>query len=233
MLELVQMVAGVLIMLTLFYRNMILVLLFGIPFVLRGYQDLKKQWEDKRQWQLNLEFKEGLQGMAAALSAGYSMENALEESRRDLEVLYGESSVLSQEFQIMEGQLNLNQPIEMVFEEFAQRSRVEDIRSFAEIFRTAKRSGGDLVAITRTSAERIGEKIEVKREIRTMLAGKEMEGKIMNLVPLGMILYFWICSPGFLDCLYQTIWGRIVMTVFLIVYLAALSMSRKICKIRL
>lgn len=232
-LECIRMVTGVWGMLILFYRNLLLVLLFGIPLILWEYRNLKRQWEKKRRWQLNLEFKEGLQGMAAALSAGYSIENALEESRRDLAVLYGDNSVLSQEFQVMQRQLDLNQPIEAVFEEFARRSRVEDIRSFAEIFRTAKRSGGDLVAITRTTADRIGEKIEVKREIRTILAGKEMEGKIMNLVPLGMIFYFWICSPGFLDCLYQTIWGRAVMTILLCIYLAALGMSRKICSISL
>lgn len=34
----------------------------------------------KRRWQnqISIEFREGLQGIAAALQAGYSMENALE-----------------------------------------------------------------------------------------------------------------------------------------------------------
>ena len=53
----------------------------------------------------------------------------------------------------------------------------------------------------------------------------------MNIVPLGMILYFWICSPGFLDCLYEGIWGHMIMSVFLIIYLAAYVLSEKICRI--
>ena len=50
----------------------------------------------KRRWQnqISIEFREGLQGIAAALQAGYSMENALEESQKDLVLLYGEHSVL-------------------------------------------------------------------------------------------------------------------------------------------
>ena len=116
-------------------------------------------------------------------------------------------------------------------DEFAARSGVQDIKSFAEVFRTARRSGGNLVEITRASADRIGEKIEVSREIHTMIAGKQMEGRIMNIVPLGMILYFWICSPGFLDGFYGGIRGRIEMSVFLLIYLAAYLLSEKICRI--
>ncbi|HBI62463.1 MAG TPA: hypothetical protein DDY31_14840 [Lachnospiraceae bacterium] len=102
---------------------------------------------------------------------------------------------------------------------------------FVQVFQTAKRTGGDLIAITRVTAERIGEKIEVKREIQTMIAGKKMEGKIMNLIPLGIILYFWLSSPDFLDCLYQSS-GRMVMTVLLFLYLLAYWWSGKISDIQ-
>lgn len=231
--ELLQLGLSVLGVLILFYRNFVLTFIAAIPLFLCGYRGLQGRWREERRWQLNLEFQEGLQGVAAALNAGYSIENALGESRKDLEVLYGKDCLLCREFQIMQGQLRLNQPLETVFEEFAIRSGVEDIRNFSEILRTARRSGGDLVAIARTSAQRIGEKIEVNREIRTLIAGKQMEGKIMNMVPLGMILYFWICSPGFLDCLYETFRGHLIMTMLLAVYLAAYRMNQKICSIKI
>ena len=64
-----------------------------------------------------------------------------------------------------------------------------------------------------------------------MIAGKRMEGRIMSIIPLAMILYFWLTSPGFLDCLYQAA-GRGVMTVLLLLYLTAFYWSRKICNIQ-
>lgn len=231
--DMVRMAASCIILLILFYRSVLWVLAVGIPLFFAAYQRMKVKWKQEECWQLNLEFKEGLQGIAAALNAGYSIENALLESQKDLAVLYGSNSLLCREFQVMLEQLRLNQPVEGVFNDFAVRSGVEDIRSFAEIFRTARRSGGDLVAITRTSAEKIGEKIEVSREIRTLLSGKQMEGRIMNMVPLGMILYFWICSPGFLDCFYTGLWGRLMMSCFLAVYLTAYLLSDRICQITL
>lgn len=222
---------ALLVLLILFYRSVLWVVALWIPLFYLQYHRLRKKWKEERHWQLNLEFKEGLLGIAAALNAGYSIENAIEESQRDLKVLYGSDSPLCWEFQIMLEQLRLNRPVEQVMDEFAVRSEVADIRSFAEVFRTARRSGGNLVSITRSCAERIAEKIEVSREIHTLIAGKQMEGRIMNIVPLGMIFYFWICSPGFLDCLYGGVWGRIIMSVFLGIYIVAYLLSEKICRI--
>ena len=98
-------------------------------------------------------------------------------------------------------------------------------------FQTAKRTGGDLICITRSCAEKNSLKIEVGREIQTMIAGKKMESRIMNAIPLGMIVYFRLCSPGFLDCMYRA-GGRIVMTILMSIYLIAYYWSDRICDIR-
>lgn len=215
----------------LFYRH--LPLAVGISLLYGVYHIFweKKEYQRRQKYEVTLEFREGLHGIAAALGAGYSMENALKEAEKDLVLLYGENALLVSEFRYMERQLALNQPLEKVFADFAERWQTEDILHFVRVIQTARRTGGDLIAITRLAAEKISEKIEVKREIHTMIAGKKMEGRIMNLIPLGMILYFWISSPGFLDCLYQAS-GRIVMTVLLFLYITAYYWSRKISDIQ-
>lgn len=216
----------------LFYRNFLctgmLALFVGICGVFWERRQERKRWKK----QINLEFREGMQGIATALNAGYSIENAFVEASKDLELLYGKSSTLAPEFQTIVTKCQLNYPVEEALQELAVRTEVEDIRRFAEIFQTAKRTGGNLIAITRTTADRISEKIEVQREIESMSAGKRMEAQVMNCVPLGMILYFWICSPGFLSCLYQGN-GRIIMSFFLIVYLLAYYWSERIVQVKI
>ena len=118
------------------------------------------------------------------------MENALEESQKDLVLLYGEHCGLVPQMQRMSYELQLNQPIEEVFYRFGQLTQVEDVMRFAQVLHIAKRTGGDLIAITRMTADRISEKMEVKREILVMIAGKQMEAQIMKLMPLAIILYF-------------------------------------------
>lgn len=215
----------------LFYRNVWFSLIVSLGFGIASVFLEKREYVRKQHYEITLQFREGLYGIAAALGAGYAMENAIEEARKDLVLLYGEDSLLAEEFRQMRQKLELNQPLEKVYLEFAERWKTEDIMHFVQVFQTAKRTGGDLIAITRMTAERIGEKIEVKREIQTMIAGKKMEGKIMNLIPLGIILYFWLSSPDFLDCLYQSS-GRMVMTVLLFLYLLAYWWSGKISDIQ-
>ena len=56
--------------------------------------------------------------------------------------------------------------------------------------------------------------------------------KIMTVIPLGIIVYFWICSPGFLDPFYHGS-GYLVSAVLMIVYLLSDFWSRKICCIHI
>ena len=217
-------------LLGLFYRSVGAVAIGGGIFGLFNLLPEKKRYRRQQEYEMTLQFRSGLQGISSALSAGYSIENSFKEARRDLVLLYGEDSLLVREFLWIERQLALNQPLENLLFTFGNRWNTEDILHFAQVFQTAKRSGGDLIAITRRTAEKISEKIEVKREIHTMIAGKRLEGKVMCVIPLGIIAYFWVCSPGFLDCLYTSS-GRPVMTVLLLVYVAAYYWSGRLCDI--
>lgn len=215
----------------LFYRHWLWAIPVGTLVWLCSIRRRKRILEEQKKWEINLEFREGLQGIAAALGAGYAMENAIEESRKDLVILYGEDSVLAAEFAWVIRKLQQNQPVTSALTAMAEKLQIEDISDYVEIYQTARKSGGDLISITRDSARKIGDRIQVRREIRTSMAAREMEGKVMRVVPLGMILYFWVCSPGFLDCLYRGIFGRGVMSILLIVYLAAILLDEKMARI--
>ena len=214
----------------LFYKNGVILVFGGVVFgITESFLEIKQE-RKRLQKEITLQFREGLQGISSALSAGYSIENAFLQAEKELVLLYGEEAVLVKEFQRIEKKLELNCPVEEALFEFAGRWETEDILHFAQVFQTAKRTGGNLISITRSTSEKIGQKIEVKREIDTLISGKKMEGQIMNKIPLAMILYFWLCSPGFLDCFYRGA-GRLVSTVLLMFYLAAYFWSEKICDI--
>ncbi|MCD7826153.1 MAG: hypothetical protein LUH14_09375 [Clostridiaceae bacterium] len=148
----------------LFYQSVFLALVFGLGY--GGFQMFqeRKRYCRRQEQEMSLEFREGLQGISSALRAGYSMENAVHEARIELEMLYGKEALLAQEFLWMEKQMDLNQSVEQLFFEMAERWNTEDINYFAQVFQTAKRTGGDLIAITRSTAGKISEKIEVQRD---------------------------------------------------------------------
>ena len=203
-----------------------------LPIAFTFYRNEKKQEDARLKWKLNLQFQDALVGMTSALSAGYSVENSITEALVDLRCIYKENDLIIQQFQQMEKKIRLNATIEEAFFEFANQSGIDDVLNFAWILFTAKRTGGDLLKITRNTSSMISERIEVNREIQTVITGKQLESKIMSLVPGGIIVYLKVGCAGFLDPLYGNVPGIMVMSVVLIFYFLAYQLSNEIIKIQ-
>ena len=214
----------------LFYHTVFAVLLLS-PLVMVFRRKKREQRMEERKWKINQEFKDGIISLSAALSSGYTAENAFEEAWKDLKLLYKEDALIMREFSYIINQIRMNITVEKALNEFAERTGVEDILNFAEIFSTAKRSGGDLIKVIRSTANAISDKVEVKREIITMVTAKKYEADIMKIIPLGIIFYLQFFSPGFLDPLYHNILGRMVMSILLVAYLCAYYLADKIVAI--
>jgi tight adherence protein B len=136
-----------------------------------------------------------------------------------------------QELSYMVNQIRMNVTVEKVLEEFAIRSQVEDILSFSEVFNTAKRTGGDLISVIKLTGNVINDKIEVKREIITLITAKRMEANIMKGIPVFILIYLSLSSPGFLSPLYHNVFGVIIMSVMLLFYLGAYLVIERIVAI--
>ena len=155
----------------------------------------------------------------------------MREAAEDLKLMYSPEDIIRKEFDHMRRRIELKITVEELMKELGLRSGVEDIMMFSEILGTARRTGGNLVRIMRQTTSNIAEKIEMRREIETLVAGKKMEAVCMTAVPLLMILYLRIFSPGFLDPLYNNLMGGMVMTGALVVYGAAFLWGQKIMRI--
>ena len=215
-----------------FYRNL-LFFLFLLPLAFLFPFTQRKALAAARRRKLLLAFREALSLLASSLSAGYSLENALRESLGELSVLYGNTALIVREFSYLLRQIGMNIPPEQAVDDFARRSGLDDIKTFARVLRIARKSGGDLAGILRRTSEVIGDRIQIKEEILTLTAARRFEQRVMNLVPLFMILYVDFSSPGFFRVMYETLLGRLVMTLCLATYLFALYLSQRISSISL
>jgi tight adherence protein B len=149
----------------------------------------------------------------------------------DLKLMYSEEALIVQEFEGIVKQINMNRTVEEVLNDFASRSGVEDIINFAEVFATAKRTGGDIIKIIRTTGNSMNDKLEVKREVITLITGKKFEADIMSLIPIFIIIYLRLFSSDFLNPLYHNFFGIVFMTIILILYLGVYQLTRKIINI--
>lgn len=214
-----------------FYRSVIAfgILFLCLPiFLIR----IKRYLKEKREWTMTLEFKEMVRFLSSDLQAGLSVENSFYRVYSEMKNMFGEQSVMTNECGIILRGLQNNVVIENLLRSLAQRTDIDEILEFAEVFSTAKRSGGNLREIIWDTTEAIDSKIEIKREFRVLMASGKTEQRIMCFIPFGIIMYIGITSPGYFDILYHNASGIMIMTVCLGVYVGAFLWGEKILQIQ-
>lgn len=213
-----------------FYNNMLLlVITLPLSVVIPFFQ--KTELIKKRKEKLLNEFKDFLRILKSFLEASYSVENSFALSIKEMTMLHGKDSMMVKELRSIVAQLKLNKPIDKVFKKFADKTHVEDIIDFSEVFTISKLHGGNISKIISNTINVINDKIEVKIEIDTVTASKRFEQKLMNLLPFLIIIYMNISSSSFLMPLYTTITGRLLMTFALVVYFISVKISKNILDI--
>lgn len=199
-----------------------------LPLAVPIFLIRKKKLLDKKMEEMKKQFKDMLVSISDALGTGYSMENALRESYRDLVSIYGYDSRICQELRLVLSRIKLNVGVEKALDDFANRTDLENAKTFSQIFSVARRTGGNIRDIIKDVTDDIVLKQVVKDEIVVAISEKKMEQNIMTVIPIFLIAYVNMSSKGFLDIMYDTLMGKIVMTLCLAVYVAAFFWSEKI-----
>lgn len=214
----------------LFYGNLFYAVLFS-PYLIWYIKSWERQTIKKKKARFRVQFKEAIQSLSAALNVGYSVENAMLEALKDLKGIYKKEELIMKEFSYMVRQLQMNVTAETALEEFALRTRDEDVQTFVTVFNLAKRSGGDTLEMIRNVVRQMGEKIDVEREIEMIMMAKKLEFRILTLIPFAMIAYLKISFPELTDVLYGNLSGVVVMSICLGIYLIAYEMGKRMVEI--
>ncbi|RED63022.1 type II secretion system F family protein [Cohnella lupini] len=215
----------------LFYNNVLLASVTACLGLLSPRAKRKKLLE-KRKTELNFQFKQALYSLSSSLSAGRSVENAFEETVKDLRLLYPDPRThIIREFEVIIHRIENGEPMESALADFSERSGVEDIENFADVFISCKRTGGDLVEIIRRTSNIIGDKLEIQQEISVMMAQKRFESKALSFAPIIIVAFLTLSSPDYMAPLHSGV-GYVIMTAALLVLVGCYWITQRIMNIR-
>lgn len=203
----------------------------GIAVGVYGYRAARRRAAEAEKLKKKKEFKALITAMQGSLEAGASMEHALTQAGADLEQTSGKRPAILSEVERMKQELQINVPFEKAFENFAVRMQISEITDFAEVLTAIRRSGGNAIRIIRETAEKISANISLDEEIGTMVAGKQMEQRIMTFMPAFILLFLQFSGDGFTDPLYESFFGVCFMTVALVCNVAADFLGKRIVRI--
>lgn len=222
MIELVVIIVG-----KLFYGSFIAGVIIS-PLSMLIYKERRKQIIQRKTRQLENQFKDMLISVSDALKVGYSFENAIRECYRDMCSIYGVDSVICGEIKIMISQIKLNIRTQEVVDNFAKRVDLKNAKLFSQIFQVAKSTGGNMTEIIKSVTDDIVLKETTRDEITASVTEKRMEQRIMSVIPIFIILYITVTTPGFLDVMYASVLGKLIMTGCIAAYVMAYLWGERI-----
>lgn len=220
--------------LTFLFYNSIFGIILLLPYLPIYYTNEKKVLEKKKQEQLKQEFEQFIKLITKGLELGYSLEKCVEVSRVEYEQMIGKQKTpMMYQLDTFSRKLQMNIPIQQIFDDFGKESRLEEVENFAQIIDTARKTGGNLPAILRRTSQVMTEKEQVYQEIITMMSAKRMEQQVMTWMPVGILAYMRLTSGSYMSPLYYNSMGIIIATLGLVFIWGAKIWAEKIITIKI
>ena len=169
---------------------------------------------DRRKNALRLQFKDMLYSLSSSITSGKHLPEAIEESYGSVSLIHGKNSLLAQEIDNMVRQMKeANVTDEAVLTDLSSRSGIREIMDFSEVCITCRKTGGDLNKMIFRAVTLLSQNIDLQKEKEVLMAQKKLEIKILAVMPVAVGLLIDLTSSDYLEVMYTTILGRLLMTV--------------------
>lgn len=190
-----------------------------------------KQIVGKRKKQLRSQFRDMLEALSTSLNAGKNMIGAFASVYEDLQLQYDENAYILYELKVLLSGIQNNIDIEDMLYDLGKRSGIEDMESFANVFKISYRKGGNMKEIIRNTHDILSDKMEIEDEIDTMVAGSKNEQMIMVFMPVLLVGMIKCMSTDFAANFVTPI-GLIATTVAMVLFVAAYFVGQVILDIK-
>lgn len=220
---------GAAVVMHIFFGNIIVDVVIGVVCAFIAQPIYKNIKINSIKNQLTLQFKDMLDSLNSSVSAGKVIQAAFADAEKDMALQYGADSYICRELGIINSGLVNGVTVEELIRDFGERSGIEDISNFANVFMLSNRRGGNMKTIISESKSIICDKIEIEQEIKAMSSSVKSELYIMMMMPLLVVPLI----GGFVQDGANDILNIIVKIVGLGMFIAAFVIGNKITDIKL
>lgn len=187
--------------------------------------------KEKRQKALAKQFRDMLDTITTSIGAGKNIPEAFITARSDLAVQYSEEADIVHEIDVIIDGIKNSILIEDLLEDFGERSGIEDVKSFANVFKICYRKGGNIKDVIRNTHAILSDKMTIKEEIETLVTANKFEQNIMIVMPVILIALIKFSSPDFAKN-FTSPTGIISTTIAIALFVVSYFVGRKILKIK-
>jgi tight adherence protein B len=168
---------------------------------------------------------DGMTLMSNGVKAGLSVQQCMERVQENM------PNPISQEFGLVLSQMRIGRSMQEALNELGTRIPKPDVQMFVTSVNILQETGGNLGETFQTITYTVRERQKVEKKIEALTAQGITQGVIISLVPLFLLVVFWVVDPNYIKPLFTTALGLVAVFVMISLQVIGGLMIRKIVRI--
>lgn len=204
------------------FIQILIAFLFGF-FILDIFLKIRKKKEEKR---IEQDFLKAVIIMNNAFKSGRSIMQAVELVSTELE------GPISNEFKKILIDLTYGLELEVVFDRFASRVKLEEVKYMASSLVILNETGGKITKIFSSIERSFIERKRIKDEMNSTLALSNFVFKVLVAIPFIIFVLIYFMDPTYFIPLIKEPLGNLILALIILIYIIYIILVKKIVKIR-
>lgn len=212
----------------LFLPNLLPGIMFGSIMTVVGWKAPKPLVDylyRRRVDQFVLQMVDALGLMSNGLKSGLSVVQAMALVTQEM------PNPIRQEFNLVLSENKLGVSLEEAFNNLGKRIKADDLEMFVTSINILKETGGNLAETFDTIVSTIRERIKVEKKIAALTAMGVTQGVVVMCVPPVLGTIFYQTDPEFMQPLFSTPVGWIIVLIILLLEVIGFFVIMKVTKV--
>ena len=138
---------------------------------------------------------------------------------------------ISSEFKRMHQEMKYGLSVDVVFDRFAKRIKLEEAEYLSSSLTILNRTGGNIVAVFNSIEKTLFDKMKLKDELKNSTSGSKLMVMMLLLLPVLLILFVSFWNSSYFNPLFESVAGYIILGLSVIIYIVYGYLLLKIIKV--
>lgn len=180
----------------------------------------------KRRAKFGDQLGDTLQLLSGSLRAGHSILRAIDAAANE------SLAPTSEEMRRVVSETSLGRDILVSLNDTAERMQNEDFVWISQAIQINREVGGNLAEVLDQVNETIRERNEIKGHIKALAAEGKFSAYILMALPMGIVAMLTMVSPGYMDKMFTTLLGWIMVVASIVLMIIGGLWMRKIIDLK-
>lgn len=165
--------------------------------------------------------------MNNAFKSGRSITQAIELVMTELD------GAISKEFRKMRMELSFGLSIDVVFERFSKRIKLEEVNYLTASLSILNKTGGNIIKVFSSIEQSLFSKKKLRLELESLTSSSKLIMYVLFCVPILFIAFVSIINPTYFLPFFTTPIGILLSLVIVLLYIIYIICVKKIMKVRM